>query len=137
MTKDKFVWYGPINSGAAVGADTAATANNTSGSIVCGKVHAVYVKYNGCAEAGTDVTVTTLGTSPSVPAITILSIENNNTDSLYYPRAQVHTTAGAALTMDGTEILTDKIAVQDKIKVTIAEADAGDTVDVWVALEIG
>lgn len=128
-------WFGPINSGVAAGVAGSATANASSIKLR-GKIHAVYVKYNDSPPAGTtDVTVATVGTSPYVPSITILSIANSATDALYYPRIQVHTTAGAALTMDGTRILTDKIAIDDSVKVTIAQADAADNVDVWLALE--
>ena len=128
-------WFGPINSGAAVGANGVATANESSHKI-SGKIHAVYVKYNDSPPgATTDVTVTTLGASPSVPAITILALTDTATNALKYPRVQVHDTAGSALTMDGTRILTDKIAVDDCIKVTIAQANAADNVDVWICLE--
>ncbi len=130
-------WLGPINSGAAVGATGTgdATSYGTSPR-VHGKIHAVYVKYNESPPAGTtDVTIATLGTSPSVPAITILSLANAATDALKYPRVQVHGTDGVALTTDGTRILTDKIAVDDAIKVTIAQANDGDNADVWICLE--
>lgn len=128
-------WFGPINSGAASGGAGSATANASSIKLR-GKIHAVYVKYNDSPPAGTtDVTVATVGTSPYVPSITLLSLANAATDTLLYPRIQVHTTAGAALTMDGTRILTDKIAIDDSVKVTIAQANDADNVDVWLALE--
>lgn len=128
-------WFGPINSGAATGGSGSATANSTSKKLR-GKIHAVYVKYNDSPPAGTtDVTVATAGASPYVPAITILTLTNTATDVLKYPRVQVHGTDGTALTMDGTRILTDKIAVDDGIKVTIAQANNDDNVDVWIALE--
>lgn len=129
-------WFGPINTGAASGGAGAATANNTTTIPLRGKVHAVYIKYNDVPPAGTtDVTVATLGTSPRVPAITLLSIANAATDVMKYPRVQVHGTDGAALTLDGTRIAFDKIAVDDHIKVTIAQANDNDNVDVWIALE--
>ena len=129
-------WVGPLNSGAAAGVAGSATANASSNHKLQGKVHAVYVKYNDAPPAGTtDVTVATVGAAPHVPAITILSIANAATDVLKYPRVQVHGTDGAALTMDGTRILTDKIAIDDSVKVTITQADAADNVDVWLCLE--
>jgi hypothetical protein len=133
----KLQWFGPINSGAAVqsaGAGTG-TANATSHKIT-GAVHAVYVRYNDSPPAATtDVTVATAGTSPYVPAITILSIANAATDVLKYPRIQVCNTSGSALTMDGTRILTDKIVIDDGVTVTIAQANTGDSVDVWLCME--
>lgn len=127
-------WVGPINSGEASGADGSATANNSSLPLR-GKVHAVYVKYNDVPPATTDVTVATGGVSPRVPAMTLLTLANANSDVLKYPRAQVHGTDGTALTMDGTRILTDKIGIDDTVKVTIAQANANDNVDVWLCLE--
>lgn len=128
-------WFGPINSGAASGGAGTATANASSAKLR-GKIHAVYVKYNDSPPAGTtDVTVATVGTSPYVPAITILTLANAATDTLKYPRVQVHGTDGTALTMDGTRILTDKIAIDDSVKVTIAQANDADSIDVWLALE--
>lgn len=129
-------WFGPINSGVATGGAGAATANSTTTIPLRGKVHAIHVKYNDAPPAGTtDVTVATLGASPRVPVITLLSISNSATDVTKYPRAQVCGTDGAALTLDGTRIAFDKIAIDDNIKITIAQANDNDSVDVWVALE--
>jgi hypothetical protein len=81
------------------------------------------------------VLITTVGTSPAVPAITILSIANAATDALKYPRVQVHGTDGAALTLDGTRIAFDKIAIDDLVNVKIDQANNNDNIDVWIALE--
>ncbi len=127
-------WFGPINSGAAVGVDGSATANASSHA-VRGKVHAIAVKYNDAPPATTDVTIETGGVSPRVPAITLLTLTNANTDTIKYPRVQVHDTAGVGLTLNGTQIASDKIGIDDAVKVTIAQANAADNVDVWLCLE--
>jgi hypothetical protein len=129
-------WVGPFNSGAAAGGAGVATANASSNHKLCGKVHAIYVKYNDSPPAGTtDILIATVGTSPAVPAITLLSIANAATDTLKYPRAQVHGTDGSALTLDGTRIAFDKIAIDDVVNVKIDQANNGDSIDVWLALE--
>ncbi len=127
-------WFGPINSGAAVGGAGVATANNSSHR-VAGKVHAIEVKYNDSPPVTTDVTIATVGASAHVPAIALLTLSNANTDTIKYPRVQVQDTAGVGLTLDGTRISSDKIEIDDAIKVTIDQANAGDNVDVWVCLE--
>ena len=129
-------WSGPYNSGAAVGEAGVATANANTNHKLTGKIHAIYVKYNDSPPASTcDVAITTKGTSPSVPAITLYSKSDSATDVLVYPRIQVHTTGGTALTMDGTNIQSDKIAIDDQVNVKIDQANVGDNVDVWIALE--
>lgn len=118
---------GPFSSGVAVGGNGVATANQTGITKTSGMVMGVYVKYNDAPPAGTtDVTIATLGTYPSAPARTILAITNAATDGWFYPRVEVCSTAGAAL---GEYTL---IPIDDKIKVTIAQANAADNVEVWL-----
>jgi hypothetical protein len=119
---------GPLNSGAAAGGAGVATANATSSILVSGLLHAVYVKYNDAPPAGTtDVTIATAASTSNAPAQTLLSIANAATDGWFYPRGQIHTTAGAAIA-DQYGLL----PVYDKVKVTIAQANAADNVDVWL-----
>ena len=127
--------FGPINTGQASGGAGAATANNTSTVRLRGKVKAVYVKYNDSCPATTDVTIATLGTSPSAPAQNILVITSANTSGWYYPRTQVHGPTGAALTYDGTRTVNESLTIDDRVKVTVAEADDNCDVDVWIVLE--
>ena len=118
---------GPFNSGVAAGGAGAATANSTAAVKVTGTVMGVYVKYNDAPPAATtDVTVATLGTYPSAPARTILAITNAATDGWFYPRVEVCSTAAAAL---GEYTL---IPIDDKIKVTIAQANDADSAEVWL-----
>lgn len=121
---------GPLSSGSSTGGAGTSTANSTTAIVASGLVAAIYVKYNDSPPAGTtDVTVTTLGTSPSVPALTLLSIANAATDGWFFPRALEH------LNSDGSALTTHTyMPLQDKVKVTIAGANDGDSVDVWLVL---
>lgn len=126
--------YGPINSGVAVGADGSATANATGTAIICGEIYGVYVRYNDSPPAGTtDVTIATAGTDH--PAVTILTLTDGATDGWRYPRVALATNAGAAVTYDGTRPIYGNIPIADKIKVTIAQANAADSADVWLLVD--
>lgn len=123
---------GPINTGKAVGADGAATIHAASPSPIRGKVEAIYVKYNGDKPATTDLTIKTVGTAPNAPTYNMLVLTDANTDGWFYPRAQVHTTAGAAIAGEYTPLY-----VHDCIDVAIAQANTDDSVDVWMLVEPG
>lgn len=128
--------YGPINSGAAAGSAGAATANSTTSTPIHGRPIGVYVRYNDSPPAGTtDVTVKTQGTSPAAPSLTFLTLTNAATDGYFYPRTIVHDLAGAAVTLDGTNEAYEPVAIADKVTVTIAGADAADSVDVWLFVQ--
>ena len=127
--------FGPINSGAAVGGDGAATASATSNIRLTGEVLSVYVKYNHSPPAGTtDVIVSTQGAAPAPPAIAFLTLTDAATDGYFRPRAPLHSLAGVALTYDGTEPIGTAVAIDDFITVTIDDANAADNVDVWLIL---
>ena len=105
--------------GAAGGAG-AATANATSSVIVTGVIRAVYLAYTDSPPAGTtDVTIAEVRT----PAMSILSIANAATDGWFFPMAQADFVSGADITNQGAEI-----AVDDYVKVTIAQANDADGV---------
>lgn len=120
---------GPIKSGAAAGNNGAATANADSTSPISGLVMGVYIQYNDNPPATTDVTVKTKGTSPYTPSYNLLVVSNANTNGLFMPRGAVVDTAGAAIVGDY-----QPIPVDDIINVAIAQADAGDSVDVWLLM---
>lgn len=124
---------GPFNSGVAAGGAGVATNNATSSLLVSGRVAAIHIKGNGSPPATTDITIATAGTH--APAITLLAITDYAADAWYFPRIQVHSVAGALLTMDGVRVLTDLIPVNDLIKVTIAQANDGDSIDVTIIME--
>lgn len=126
---------GPHNSGAAAGSAGSATANATSTNVILGRVLAVYVKYNDSPPAATtDVTIATAGGTGSAPANTILTITNAATNAWFYPRHTVHDEAAAAITYDGTREVHEAPPIHDTVKVTIAGANAGDNVDVWLLM---
>lgn len=122
--------YGPLNSGAGTGGAGVATANTSSATRLVGRVIAIYVKYNDTPPATTDVTVKTLGTSPSAPTQNLLVLTDANTSGWFYPRVQVNATTGSAIAATY-----DKLAIYDNINVAIAQANDADSVDVWVMLE--
>lgn len=128
MGKTRLV--GPLNSGAAVGDDGAATANADTLHQLAGRLKAIRLKYNDSPPAGTtDVVVKTVGTSPAAPSTTLLSLANAATDGIWYPRAAICTTSGSALTTY------DEIPISDLVNVSIDGANAGDSVDAWLFLE--
>lgn len=123
---------GPINSGAASGGAGVATANNSSTALVKGLIRAVYVKYNDSPPATTDVVIKTVGTSPAPPTNTLLTLTNAAASGWFYPRQQVHDSAGAGVSYNGTHEIYEPVAVYDYINVAIAQANNDDSVDVWV-----
>ena len=123
--------YGPINSGVAAGGAGVATNNADSTHRLTGWVMGIYVLYNDSPPAGTtDVVVKTKGTSPEPPTYNLLSLTDAATSGWFYPQAQIHTTAGVAVTGVYTPLLID-----DYINVSIAQANNGDSVDVWLMME--
>lgn len=118
-------FLGPFNSGAAVGSNGSATANTTTAQPINGLVVGVYVKYNDSPPATTDITIATSG--DQAPAETILTLTDKNTNGWFYPRYTAQTQLGVDLSTANTEIP----LLCDKVKVTIAGANAADNVDVW------
>lgn len=121
---------GPVQTPAATGGAGTATATIRTTSPVRGRVLAVYVKYLDAPPATTDVTVATSGTSH--PLETVLSVSNAATDGWYYPKTATHlNTSGAVLTAEyGVGV-----PVHDTVDITIAQANDGDAVQVWMIVE--
>lgn len=125
---------GPIYSGAAAGSAGSATANSTTSNPIAGKVHAVYIQYLDSPPNTTDITIASSGNAH--PAMTILSVTDAATNGWWYPRAATHSTAGAAALYAGSgTAVNDRVAIADTVKVTIAQANAGDGVNVWLLVE--
>ena len=123
--------YGPLNTGQTTGGDGVSTANASSSVPIYGRVQGIYVKYNGSPPAGTtDVTVKTVGTSPAPPSYNLLVITDAATDGWFYPRVQVHDTAGSAIAAEYTPLL-----IADVVNVTVAQANDADSVDIWILLD--
>lgn len=121
-------YYGPFNSGAAVGSAGAATSNATSDQAIDGVVMAVYVRYNGSPpSATTDVTIATAAAGDEAPSRTLLTLTNSATDGWRDIRAQSIGVTGSAIS--GSYV---PMPITDRIKVTIAGANAADSADVWL-----
>lgn len=119
-----------INSGATAGGAGASTNNNTSSHVVVGQICSIGVTYNGSPPASTDVVIATAGKNG--PALTILTLTNANSDGWFHPRHAIDSNAGADITYDGTRVVHDKVTVADYLKVTVAQANDGDSVDVVI-----
>lgn len=125
-------WIGPINTGAAVGADGVATINVDTVPLR-GIVKAIYVKYNGDKPATADVTIKTKGTN--APSYNLLVLTDGNTDKLCFPTLIAQDTAGASRTFDGTRVIPAEIPIDDALNIAVAQTNTDDTVDVWLFLE--
>jgi hypothetical protein len=119
-------WYGPITTPACTGNDGAGAATITTSEAINGFIGAAFISYVGDDPASTDVTIATLGTSPYCPAYTVLAVSNSATDALHIPKKATVDPAGAALTDYSY------IPVNDKIVVTVAQANTGDIIKVWL-----
>lgn len=74
-------------------------------------------------DATADWTLTMQGT-PSGNAYTLLTLTDVNTNAVYYPRKGVHGDTGAALTYDGTRLVTDLPLLAGKPRIVIAQGGA-------------
>lgn len=125
---------GPLNSGVAVGGAGVSTVSTTSAARVRGKVLAVYLEYLDTPPATTDVTVVTAGSAH--PAVTILSVTDAATSGWFYPRVGAQSISGAALLFAaGGTAVPAEIPIDDKVTVTIAQANVGDGVNVYLMME--
>ncbi|MGH9158203.1 MAG: hypothetical protein ACRD1K_20735 [Acidimicrobiales bacterium] len=114
-----------------------ATANVDTPNPIVGKVLAIFIKYNDTPPATTDVVIKTKGLSPAPPTTTILTRTNTGTDGLFYPRAQVHDSAGTGVNYAATFPIYEPVPVHDKLNISIAQANDNDSVDVWLLVDQG
>ena len=120
---------GPINSGLTTGGAGVSTANADSKTILRGRLVGIYLKHNGSPPATSDVVVKTKGTAPYPPSYNLLTRTNLQTDGWFYPQVAVTDVAGVAIAGEyGYQV------VHDYINVSIAQANDGDSVDVWLLL---
>jgi hypothetical protein len=120
---------GPLNSGVGAGGAGVATNNATGAEYITGNLLGFYIRYNDSPPAGTtDVTIETTG--GVMPGRTLLTISNAATDGFFPVRLGAVSTANAAIT--DSNVLAP--LVRDKIKVTIAQANNGDSVDIWTVV---
>lgn len=102
------------------GDDGDATGSAKTAHPVNGKLYAVHVDYHGSAPATTDVTIA----QTEAPAHTLLTLTDENSDGMWFPREQVHSNAGVALTLEGTEPLVEAPPVAGNVTVSVAGANA-------------
>lgn len=121
---------GPLNSGVAAGGAGVATNNATGTTAITGELLGFYIRFNDSVPAGTADTTIQL-TGGVLPARTVLTITNGATDGFYPVRMGAVSTANAAIT-DSNVLIP---LVRDYIKVTLAQANDADSVDVWAVVE--
>ena len=121
-----------FSTGAAAGADGLATATGYSPHIA-GKILAVHADYQDSPPAAT--TDFTLSDENDPAAEAIVSLVNQATDIKVYPRRLLEDNTGADLTYDGTRKVHGEYIVHGRLKATIAQANAADSVTVTVWFE--
>ena len=124
---DRIQW----TTGPATGSAGTATATGHSPH-VSGRVLAVHVAYVDSPPATTDFT---LSDENDPASESIVTLANANTDAKLYPRRLVETNDGTDLTYDGTRKVYGHYTVHGRLKATIAQADADDSVTVTAWIE--
>ncbi len=98
----------------AEGAATAYTSRPVSGRVLA----VIYEKTDFANGVDFDVTTERSGQ-------TVWSEDNVNAAKICYPRAQVHTTAGVAATLDGTRAMLEPVvAGEERLKIVVAQGGA-------------
>lgn len=104
----------------ATGSAGAAAGTGTS-TYVCGNLYALHLDFAATISNTTDITIT-----QATPALTVLALTDNYTDTWYYPAAQQ---TGS----DGTGTSTyARLPVCDQLTLSIAESTAGTLVTMTV-----
>lgn len=121
---------GPLNSGVTAGGAGVSTNNATGTIAITGKLLGFYLRFNDSPPAGTTDTTIQL-VNGVLPTRTVLTITNGATDGFYAVRSGAVTTANAAITDSNVQIP----CIRDNVKVTLAQANDGDSIDVWAVVE--
>ena len=120
-----------VNTGVGAGGAGVATNNATGSERITGMLQGFLVTYLDSPPAGTtDLTIQAVG--GPLGTRTLLAISNAATDGYYPVRQQAKTTAGA----DATGFFDPLPLYLDQIKVTIAQANDGDSITVIAVVEI-
>ena len=115
----------------ATAAGTAGAAAATAYSPhVAGEILKVHVDYTG----DTNTMDVTLADEADPAAESIVSLANQDTDITLYPRRLLETNDGTDLTYDGTRKVYAPYVVHGRLKLSVAQADAGDVVEATVWL---
>lgn len=109
----------------ATGSAGAASGTGRTPVPVNGRIVSVYLDYSAAAPATTDVTISESSSSPALP---VLAVANNATDSWYHPVHQAdNSLTGADLTNAAVPVF-----AADHLLVSVAQANNNDTVTVTV-----
>lgn len=119
-----------LNSGVAAGGAGVATNNATGTEVVSGKLLGFLITYLDSPPATTDVTIQAIG--GPLGTRTLLTLTDANTSDWFPVRHQSVDAAGAAITGAADQVP----LINDKIKVTIAQANNGDSVTVITVFEV-
>lgn len=122
---------GPFNSGLTAGGAGISTNNATGTIAITGKLLGFYIRFNDSPPAATADTTIEL-TGGVMPTRTVLTITNGATSGFYAVRQGAVSTANAAITDSNVNIP----LVRDLVKVTLAQANDNDSVDVWAVVEL-
>jgi hypothetical protein len=120
----------PLSTITASGTNGSATGSLTTNETIAGKVIGIHIDYGAGQASTTDVVVSTVS-----PAVTILTVTDSATDAWYYPRVQVHGSTGSVLTYDGTRAVSNPIAINDRVTVSVTGANDEKTVQVTLVVE--
>jgi hypothetical protein len=115
-----------------------ATASGTAGNAsataysphVSGQILKVHVDY----QDDTNTTDIALVDDADPAAEEIVDLDNQDTDKTLYPRRAVQDNAGNNVTYDGTNEIYEPYVVHGRLKLTVAQADDEDVVEVTVWL---
>jgi len=97
---------------------------------VAGEILKVHVDYTG----DTNTMDVTLEDVQDPASENIVNLADQDTDIALYPRRLLETNDGTDLTYDGTRKVYAPYVVHGRLKLSVAQADAGDTVTatVWI-----
>ena len=101
--------------------DGSGDAVDTTDTGIFGKLYAVAMVDGDFAD-GVDAVI--IYTDSQGVERTLLTLTNWNSDRIYYPREQVHSNTGAALTYDGTYPVTTTPIIAGPVQVTTDEGGA-------------
>lgn len=121
-----------FSTGAAAGVAGSATATGYTGPVM-GKVLAVHVDYQDSPPATTDFTLSDEG-DPASEAI--ISLTDTATDIKIYPRRITEKNDGTDILYTTGEEVHEPYVVHGRLEATIAQANAGDSCQVTVWLEV-
>ena len=122
--------FGPFNSGVTAGGAGVSTNNADTTVRLKGRMLGAYVRYNDTPPATTDVIIKTKGTA--APSITFLTLTDKNTSGWFFPRIVPHDLVGVAL---AALAIAEPIPFDDFVNISIAQANDGDSIDVWLLVD--